>query len=310
MATEGRFDETMANIQEHGRSHFMIVNPMAGRGRAARRLRKFRETTQTHLHVVETTCSGDAKRLAKEAIADGFQTIVAAGGDGTVHEVACGILESNRSDVVLGVLPIGSANDFSWSLRKHALVDGCLQIDVGRIQAKDGRSEYFVENVGMGLSGRVTVQSRQISWLQGMPLYSLAAIQAICRMASQPFRIRIDGAQSDSNTTLFSVLIGQREGSFVMAPDAKMDDGWFDFIHAFDVGKLEAMILLPRIAIGGPPRSHSKIAMGKCQRVEVGCESDLVIHTDGELFAVEGDGVKDVSIEIIPNRLQVLHLGL
>lgn len=286
--------------------HCIIVNPHAGRKRAVRRLEAYRRHILAGAKVLETQGPGQARGLALQAVKQGFQTIVAAGGDGTVHEVACGLLEADQPDVRLGVIPIGSANDFAWSLERETSRDGILRVDAGRIEDQAGRVDYFVESVGVGLSGQVTQASRGIGWLQGMPLYMLAAIQAIWRMRPQSYRLTLDDQQTEADTTLLSLMLGKREGSFVMAPDASMCDGKFDYVHAFGVGRLEAMGLLPRIALAGPPKGHAKILLGRATRARVESDRPLVIHTDGELFAVPSDRVHQVSIELLPRKLQVV----
>ncbi len=96
----------------------VILNPIAGRKRASKRWRSMLDRSSRQWIVRTTEYRGHARELARQAALDGIRTIAAAGGDGTVHEVACGILDSQSSDSTLGVIPIGSANDFAWSLRK------------------------------------------------------------------------------------------------------------------------------------------------------------------------------------------------
>ena len=95
----------------------VIFNPAAGRGRAQRRLEALRRVWGESAEFRPTQHAGHATELARQAVEDGFNLVLAAGGDGTVHEVANGILASPRRDVVFGIIPIGSANDFAHSLR-------------------------------------------------------------------------------------------------------------------------------------------------------------------------------------------------
>src|SRR5207253_3023701 len=111
--------------------------------------------------------------LAYEAASAGFDVVTAAGGDGKVHEVANGVLRVGRPEVVFGVLPLGSANDYAYSLRKsfgedHAPAEH--RPDVGWVGGDDGRERYFVNTLGLGFSTGVTVESRRVRWLQGLAL--------------------------------------------------------------------------------------------------------------------------------------------
>lgn len=286
----------------------LILNPNAGKGRAARRVQKSLEILGKNWDVWHTERPGHGRELASKAALQGFQRVVAAGGDGTVHEAACGLVDAHSAtpdlQCRLAVLPIGSANDFAWSMKAQGLTQP-TRVDVGKVSALNGKFDYFLECIGMGLSGCVTIESRKIKWLQGPMLYSLATVFALMRFSPQPFEIEIDGETFNDPTLLASFMLGRREGSFVFAHEAQLDDGHFDLVHAHHFGVLGAMTLLPRIALWGAPRKHSRIRTKRCQSAVIRCERDIVIHTDGELFSVPGDGVHEVKVEVIPQHLEV-----
>src|SRR6476659_3585476 len=94
----------------------VIYNPAAGRGRAERLLRALPPAIARGVEWRPTSRAGEATELARQAAEEGFAKVVAAGGDGTVHEVANGVLQSARRDTVFSVWPLGSANDFAFSL--------------------------------------------------------------------------------------------------------------------------------------------------------------------------------------------------
>src|SRR4051812_25953223 len=94
----------------------VIYNPTSGRGRGRRTLEALRQALGTKAEFRATAGAGQAEDLARRAAHEGFPTVGAAGGDGTVHEVANGLLRSGRPDVTLAVLPVGSANDYAHSL--------------------------------------------------------------------------------------------------------------------------------------------------------------------------------------------------
>src|SRR5262245_54024018 len=94
----------------------VIFNPSAGRGQARRHLDRLRRALGTRGEFRPTRSPGHAEELARQAALDGFPFVAAAGGDGTVHEVVNGLLQADRPEAVLAVLPIGSANDYADSL--------------------------------------------------------------------------------------------------------------------------------------------------------------------------------------------------
>src|SRR5438132_1369447 len=99
----------------------VIFNPTAGRQRATQRLAQLRRGWAARAVFRPTERPGHGEELAKQAALDGFSTVVAAGGDGTVHEVANGLLSAGRPEVVFGIVPIGSANDYAASLAHNNL---------------------------------------------------------------------------------------------------------------------------------------------------------------------------------------------
>lgn len=292
----------------------VIFNPAAGRGQAARRLQALRRSWGKRVDFKPTSHAGHAVELAEDAARAGFSIVAAAGGDGTVHEVANGLLRAGRPDVRFAVLPIGSANDYAHSLQ-HALGNGNLPddnvaVDVGRVRDITGREKYFVCCLGLGLNGAVTMESRRIRRLQGIALYGLATLRALWyHYACPTLDLTIDGEPSSMPTLMLSVLVGRREGGFVLAPAAELADGWMEYVHAGALSRFEVLQFLPRLALFGPPTEHPKVRMGRCRRVTLRSPVPLTVHVDGEFFCVPSDDVRELAIEIIPAALKV-NVGL
>jgi diacylglycerol kinase (ATP) len=289
----------------------VIFNPAAGKHRGRARLEQIRQSWGAHVEFRPTDRIGHAIELAEQAARQGFRVVAAAGGDGTAHEVLNGLMRVRNPDVAFTIIPIGSANDYAFSLDLDHQAAEIRRVDVGIVRATNGKSAYFGCNLGLGFNGQVTWESRQIRWLQGVFLYGWATLRAIAhsyRVAEMT--IQLDGEPAWTvPTLLFSALIGKREGGFVIAPKAEVDDGWFDFVHAGNLSRWEIVRFLPRLALFGPPQEYPKLRQGRCRRVTLRSESPLILHTDGELFCVPGDGIREVAIEILPGALAVARLG-
>lgn len=289
----------------------VIFNPRAGKSRAARRLPKWLTDEAHDIELTPTDGPGHAEQLALEAATSGCSVVAAAGGDGTVHEVANGVLSSGCPDVTLAVVPIGSANDFAFSLREQfgasSLGDDSFHlIDAGEVESH-GRRRFFVESVGLGLSARVTLESRKIRRLQGVLLYGLAAIRALSAHRPQQLSIAWDGGTPvEMRTLMLSLMLGKREGNFLLAPEGVMDDGLFDAVHALEIGRWGAMRLLPSLAKSGPPKDHPQVKLRQCHSVAViaGASDPLTIHTDGEMFCTPADQFSSATITLLPKRLR------
>ena len=90
-----------------------------------------------------------------------------------------------------------------------------------------------------------------------------------------------------------------------MAPEARLDDGWLDYIHSGALSRWEIVRLLPRVAICGPPTNNPKIRLGRCRRVRLHSAAPLIVHVDGEFFCRPEDNLRDLEIDILPAALRV-----
>jgi diacylglycerol kinase (ATP) len=289
----------------------VIFNPTAGKHRGQARLAQIRKSWGTHVAFRPTQHSGHAIELAEQAAREGFAVVAAAGGDGTAHEVLNGLMRVQNPVVQFTIIPIGSANDYAFSLGlEQKPGPAARRIDVGLVRAANGKSVYFGCCLGLGLNGYITWESRQIRRLQGVFLYGLATIRAIIyHYRYPPMTLRIDDEPPwTAPTLLFSTLVGKREGGFVLAPKAEVDDGMLDFVHAADLSRWEILQFLPRLALFGPPEIYPKVRQGRCRRVKLRSELPLIIHTDGEFFCLPADGIQDVEIDIVSGALPVVKL--
>jgi len=292
----------------------VIFNPNAARGRAKRRLEELRRVLGERAGFQPTQGPQHARELALQAAQAGFPLVVAAGGDGTVHEVANGLLRSGCPTVAFAVFPIGSANDYAFTLGlslENGLDRNATKrvrlMDVGIVRTDTGRECYFVNSLGLGFSGMVTEEARRIPWLQGMALYGLAFVRTMLfRYAYPPVDVTIDQEVRRLPTFSLTVAIGKREGNMLVTPQAIPDDGLFDFVHVGAISRLEILRYAPRLATGQPlPADHPDLWMGHCREVRLRSEVPVTVHLDGELFCLPSDPVHALDIRMLPGLLRV-----
>jgi diacylglycerol kinase (ATP) len=291
----------------------VIYNPAAGRGRLRRQIDRLRRRLGDRADFWPTREPGHAEELAGQAARQGYAVVAAAGGDGTVHEVAAGVILSGVSDTTFATLPAGSANDYAHSLGLGAdwwahpdPAVGPRLVDVGILRS-GSRLRPFVNGMGFGFNGAVTVESRRIKHLRGLALYGLAFLRSVVsHFRCPPTRVRIDAAAEREAPTLgFSLALGRREGNFVVAPHALLDDGLFDYLHVGALTRWDLVRFLPVLALGRTPQ-HPQLWRGRCRRLHVTCAAPLTVHLDGELFSLPTDNVHELDVEIRPGGLRVL----
>jgi diacylglycerol kinase (ATP) len=289
-----------------GRELCVIFNPTSGRHRARQRLEQLRSEWGTDVDFQPTRAAGHASELAEQAARAGYAIVAAAGGDGTVHEVVNGLMRAGRPKVRFALVPIGSANDFAYSLERT----DASRVDVGRVRAACGE-RYFACNLGVGLNSGVTLESRRIHHLQGLALYGLATLRALrAHFRSPMLEIQFDDAPVwRAPSLLFSVLNGMREGGFELAPRAKLDDGQLDYVHAGAMSRWQVLRLLPRLASGGAPEHWPGVTQGRCHRVRVRAEDPMRVHVDGEFFCHPEAGVREFEVDVLPAALPVYRFA-
>lgn len=295
----------------------IIYNPSAGRGFTGSIWQNLQVALGNAAEYQPTRHPEHAVELAMQAAKDGFSTVAAAGGDGTVHEVANGLLRADKSGVAFGVIPLGSGNDYARMLKvptdpnrlaQLLLGQEAWPVDAGLVTADGGRTQrYFVNTLGLGLSGVVTYEARQIKWLRGLSLYGLAALKAVYRsFRAIPTALEFDGQATTGATLYLSIALGAAEGGgFVVAPDAQLDDGWFDYLHAGSMTRLRALSYLPRMALGLLPESGGAIRRGRCQRVRIVADEPLHCHCDGELFSDPTQPACRFDVRLLPAALKI-----
>jgi len=291
----------------------VIFNPAAGRGRAPARLARLREALADRAEFWPTARPGHAEELAIKAAGSGFAMVGAAGGDGTVHEVASGLLQAGRPDVILEIFPVGSANDYAHTLGLDADwwfrepdTTSVGPVDIGVVQTSDGRRHHFINGLGLGLNGAVTLEVRRIRRLQGLALYGAAFFRALWSRYENPLMsVTIDGNERKVETLALTLALGRREGNFVLAPHAIVDDGLFDYVHAGPLSRLELLRHLPGMITGRLPTDNPRVWMGKCRTVRIESTAPLTVHIDGEFFSEPEDKVQTIDVRLLPAALRV-----
>ena len=279
----------------------VIFNPTA-RSERAGKLRCKIEALPSNPIVRLTTSCGDARRLAAEAAAEGFDTIVAAGGDGTVNEVANGIAESRAT---LGILPVGTMNVFASEI---GIPQGNLErawdvIQQGHTRPLDlpeANGHYFIQLAGVGLDAAVVQQTTTESKKALGPLSYLLTLAQVA--AVKPPSLVIEGDGIPRREGRF-VLIGNGRlygGPFPLFKKANLNDGLLDIVVFKNQSHWDVVRYFQAIAFGTHLTLHD-VEYFQASSVQVRSTDEVPIELDGEVC-----GVLPCEFRISPNKLSVL----
>ena len=298
----------------------LILNPMADMGAAWNVARDLRPITNEYEGKVDwsgTVYPGHAIELAKQAGEDGYDLVVALGGDGTVHEVVNGLMQVEAGKrPALGVVPIGSGNDFAFAsgipinpkeAMAFALNEKTIPVDLGLMTDENGRQEYIDNTLGIGFDAIVTIRSHKLPIVRGFLMYLTAVIQTIL-LNSTAVQMKIESEEKSWEKEVFMLVLanGPREGGgFMMTPDSKNNDGVLEYMIADNVSRLMQFRLLPEF-IKGTQESFKEIEIGEFKKLSLKSNAPLYIHIDGEIYTSFGSDLRGISVEIVPNALQVV----
>jgi diacylglycerol kinase (ATP) len=288
--------------------YFFIVNLIAGQGRCKEIYPKIkveldRRRVDYDLHFTNEPMEAvDATKMGIEA---GFSYIVAMGGDGTVNEVANGIL---GSEATLAVIPTGTGNDFVRMLGipsnpMHAidtLLGGITRtMDLG--QMSDGRC--FVNGLGIGIDAQVARAVLKMERLKGASAYLTAAVKEVFRFPAFPVTLSMPEEEVEVSCLSLSVANGIfAGGGFKLAPRASITDGLIDISALGDYPKLERLYRLPQVR-AGKHVDWRKTVYRQTSEVTISSPKKLIAHVDGEPYRLPGESF---TVKALPQALRVL----
>ncbi len=311
-----------------GRRVFVIFNPASGRGRGARRVDRFLSLLEKYLPgftSAGTTRAGEEAVLADQAIADGFDLIVAAGGDGTWSNVADRIVASGQENVALGLLASGTGNDFGrnfgLSTRNldqavQTLASGVVRsVDVGRVvtsgtplRAETGpvgtsKGRHFLNLIGFGFDIAVIEDTAGARFLRGELLYKVTALKNLFSFRGVPLVLESDGPTVDGDQLMLTIsnapFFG---GGFLIAPAAELDDGLLDACVIGNASPFRRW----RLFAAAPKGRHvlsPHVQTRQSARFSVRFSAPPKYEVDGEVWQAED---AEVIVEAAPAALRLV----
>ena len=288
----------------------LIYNPASGGGRGRVRFRKAEAmfaVAGLDVEPIETTHAGHATELGKELADAGRPRIFGFGGDGTMSELANGVLQSANKPV-LGLIPSGTGNDFLRHFGIGSVDDAIARIRQGTPTSIDavrvtagGQTTWSINIFGVGFAPRAVVAANARYKWAGPQAYNLGVVDQIVRLRPVDTRLTMDGHSMHGAFPLIVALnTVYTGGAMKMAPDADPHDGLVDVMWVDPISRLELLRLLGGIRRAGHV-GHPKVHFQRAKVVEIEPAEPSPLLVDGEVY-----GSTPVRLEVVPGALQVL----
>lgn len=295
----------------------IIFNPNAGSGRSQKYLPLIENHLEQHqidFELLTTSYSGHAKALIEAVDLSQYSGVVAAGGDGTLFELVNGLMQHEAADrIALGVIPVGTGNAFArelgllptdWKKGIDILRQQHIQyIDIGLAKDKT-QTMYFINIIGMGFvvnAGKTTTKIKKL----GKSAYTLATLWETIKLKKYPITISmVDGnnqqIEMDDELVFLEVANSRYTGtSFLIAPDAKIDDGLLDVIILKPISRTKILRLFPTI-YSGQHINYTEVETFQVKSITITTQLSMPLMPDGEFL-----GETPVSIDCLPKQLSL-----
>jgi diacylglycerol kinase (ATP) len=288
------------------REAHLVLNPAADRGRSVDR-REFvsRFLQERGVAAIWHVTRGPGHASSIVAGCPDGALAVAVGGDGTVHEVAAACV---GRDVVMGVLPAGSGNDYVKALGVGTDLERALEVLIGgKVRAVDAgevNGVRFNNGLGIGFDAEVAAGVVEApTFLGGTGRYMWSVGRLLLGFRCHQATLRLDGGEViEAKTLLVAAALGTTYGArFRLAPEARLDDGLFDVVWSEEVNRAEVLRLIPA-ALGGMLLKHPKVHLARTREVGVTLAEEVPAHVDGEIL----ESTRVFRARVLPGALRVL----
>ena len=234
-----------------------------------------------------------------------FQKVIAVGGDGTVNEVGEGLV---GSDAIFGVIPLGSGNDFAkengFPLKISDAVGVILSDNFHLIDVIKVNDRVSLNTAGVGFNGIVSEVAKSVKYLKGMSVYIWSVVKTAIRYKSIPLKISINGRLIEDNIFMVSICNSKSEGGgFIIAPNAKNDDGLFDVTIIRHTGYTKLLLNLNK-ALTGNLNKLKEVETIKGNSILIESEYPMPVHVDGEVISLI---LHKVEASILESSLKVIR---
>jgi diacylglycerol kinase (ATP) len=296
----------------------VIVNPAAGAGKSGKHwpeiMSLFKGNGMRFEHKM-TEAPGHAIELAREAAQQGYELVVAVGGDGTIHEIVNGLHSSGcLSNAILGIVSTGTGGDYvrtvglpmDYAAACQKFIEPHIRaVDLGVVEYRrhGGSAErIFVNFAGAGFDAEIVRRVKTtFKALGALPAYLLGALTTLVTYRNKDVHLKLDGVEMDKRVCTVIMNNGRYGGGGMnTAPNAELSDGLFDVLIVDDITKPDFLVSLPRL-YKGTHLTHPHVIMKRAKEIEIHAKQKMSLQADGELL-----GEVPAHIRILPSALKII----
>jgi len=284
-----------------------LVNPKAGRGLSAASFDLLRKlASRAGAGFVVSRNAADLGEQARRAAEDGIERLLVAGGDGTMHHAIQGLANTSCA---LGVIPVGTGNDLSGTLKIPPDVDVAVQRGLtGKIRPIDlirvGET-YSVSYLGVGFDSEATEFANQVKILKGPLIYPYSVIHTLATFVPPSMRIVHDEGVFEGRV-MFTTLanLPRFGGGMQIAPHASIDDGWLDLVIVKEIPRRTLLTIFPKV-YAGRHVGHPAVLFHRTRKVEITIDRAMTLYGGGEPVRSMAAG-EPMAAEVVPGGLKVV----
>lgn len=285
-----------------------IINPIAGGGKAKTLIPLIEDKMNKNkkkFHMITSKKPKEAITIAEENV-DKYDVLVAVGGDGTVNEVAKGII--NRGRGVLGIIPGGTGNDMARSLNipmdQEEAIDTILKGNKKIVDIGKANSYSFLNIASIGFDAEVVINNERIKKkIKSHISYIISVVYTLLNYKSKKTKIEIDGEVFEENILLMAVGNGKYYGGGMkILPMAKLDDGYLHICLISDIGRLKLLYLFPTIFKGNHINHTKYVRTYTGKKVKIRGEKELPLNIDGDVITA-----RQVEFSLEDKKLTVIN---
>jgi YegS/Rv2252/BmrU family lipid kinase len=289
----------------------LVYNPQAGHGRARKILPNVESLFTKHnieFDLFLTDYPEHGIEIVREVNFDSYDCLVAAGGDGTLFEIINGYFKNNSTKrIPLGILPIGTGNAFARDLDlDNSHIEDAIkiisnqkprQVDVGFFKTH-GQEYYYLNILGLGFVADVNETAQKLKFFGNLS-YTLGVFYRTIFLKTNLVTLEIDGERIERESTFIEISNTRYTANFLMAPDAKIDDGLLDITLAGKFSRTRLIQCFPKIFTGEHVHLN-EVETFQAKHIRIDANESKVLTPDGELI-----GITPVEIKCLPRAIEV-----